>query len=230
MKKVSNKVETIFAHAAALQQSGRLRNTIYCKKSFVYILNQDHTVLLRFPVEKEFEAEASFNANDYDSKQFQIVNGKICFVINKGELERTKSCRTPEFSPSDVRKLFQKLLKSEKPFTTVNIGSNFLKCVDESLSHLEFSAAKNELIIRQRNIYTGSIITIKEKSKGLVAEQRVKKFKPMGIRTNDFLALFSFIQSLSVSFGKNAIWVESKAGIRFKGIISQCIYDELGVE
>ena len=71
--KITDLVEQIFAHAVALDQSGGLRNTIYAIGSEIYILNYDHTVLLRFRLRRSeacFETPVSFRANDYDSNGF----------------------------------------------------------------------------------------------------------------------------------------------------------------
>ena len=237
MKKANYRIERIFAHAAALQQSGRLRNTIYGLKKSVYILNQDFTVLLRFPLrgsENPFDSPISFAANDYDSNIFEERDGKICFVQEHGDFVREKSCKIPGQSPSDVKKMFKKLSSSARRENQVTLTTDFVKCLDESLSHVEFSARKGRLIVKQRNIYDGSVITITKKEKtglGITSDAQLKSFKPIGIRTNDLLALFAFAGSVSFCFfGKRATWFESEdRKMPFEGIISQCIYDELGV-
>lgn len=236
MKKSDYRIEKIFAHAAALQQSGRLRNTIYGLKKSVYILNQDFTVLLRFPLrgsENPFDSPISFAANDYDSNIFAEKDGKICFVQEHGDFIREKSCRTPGQNPTDIKKMFKKYSYSPPEGNKVTLNTDFVKCLDESLSHVEFSARKGSLIIKQRNIYDGSVITIVKKKKkglGISSDAKLKSFKPIGIRTNDLLALFAFAGSVSFFFSKGFTWVESNdPNMKFTGVISQCIYDELGV-
>ncbi len=237
MKKADHRIEKIFAHAAALQQSGRLRNTIYGLKKSVYILNQDFTVLLRFPLrqsENPFDSPISFAANDYDSSIFAEKDGKICFVQEQGDFVREKSCRTPGQSPKEIKKMFKDLSNVGKKKDKATLNTDFVKLLDESLSHVEFSARKGSLIIKQRNIYDGSVITIVKKKKkglGVSSDAKLESFKPIGIRTNDLLALFAFAESVSFYFNNKGItWVESEdRKMPFKGIISQCIYDELGV-
>ncbi len=237
MNKVELRIEKIFAHAAALQQNGRLRNTVYGIKRAVFILNQDHTVLIRFPMirKKEigFEMPISFNTNDYDSNTFKEKNGKIIFIQHNGDYVREKSCSTPQFSPKAVQKLFKKLSeKATQKNKYVVLDSHFTSLLDEDLSHIEFSAKKGKLITKQRNIYSGSVITIKgDAKKGFVSSKMLKSFKPIGIRTKDFLALFSFVDCIEFFFNKNTILFNSlERTMPFTGIISQCIYDELGGE
>ncbi len=153
MKKANYRIENIFAHAAALQQSGRLRNTIYGLKKSVYILNQDFTVLLRFPLrqsENPFDSPVSFAANDYDSNIFAEKDGKICFTQEHGDFLREKSCRTPGQSPKEIRRLWKDLSKGVKE-NRVTLNNDFVKCLDDSLSHVEFSARKGGLIVKQSN-------------------------------------------------------------------------------
>ena len=71
-------LETIFAHAVALDQKGQLKNSIICKDSNVWIVNYDRTVILKFELPDlalPFKEEISFNANDYDSPNFKMVDG-----------------------------------------------------------------------------------------------------------------------------------------------------------
>ena len=73
-------LEEIFAHAVALTQSGHLRSTIYCAGKYVYIMNQDSTILLRFLAPEPFPEPVAFYANDYDSPEFYVKNGRVHFV------------------------------------------------------------------------------------------------------------------------------------------------------
>jgi hypothetical protein len=237
MNKVNLRIEKIFAHGAALQQNGRLRNTIYCNKNFVYILNQDHTVFLRFSLrdtEKAFANPISFAANDYDSNSFFEKDGKIHFVQENDDYTRIKSCKTPQFTPKKIAKLFKTKKESFKKTNEVVFKDNLLSLLDESLSHIEFHAEGGELVITQRNIYSGSVLDIKKNTKkgGLVSSSKLTDFEPIGVRTNDFIALFSFTNVVHFYFNdKNLVWFENKdKAMPFVGMISQCVYDELGQE
>ena len=232
--KLNNRLEDIFAHAVALQQSGRLRSTVYCLGRKVYILNQDHTVLLRFRLRKidkmEFETPVSFNANDYDSKEVEVRDEKICFITSAAGFTRVKSCRTPSLSPDEVDLMFKSYEVEEK--NTVTLHSKMLPLLDENLSHIEFSCEDGELKIVQRNIYSGSVIEIKrEKTGGLMeVTDQLEDFAPTGLRTNDLLALFSFIDVLQFHFwGNGFVVVDSKdERMPMRALVSRCRYDELG--
>jgi len=234
-KSIHQRIERIFAHAAALQQNGRLKNTIYCFKNRVYILNQDHTVLLKFLLrsyEYNFEQPMSFEANDYDSPVFEMEGDKICFIKRRDGYERKKSCKTPYHTPIKIAKLFKIFSDKRELNNCVSLNSSFLGHLEEGLSHIEFKGTKEGFIALQRNIYSGTIITIKrdETKKRLIQTAGKLNFKTVGLRTNDFIALFSFSDNINLYFtNKDFVWVESKdPKMLFTGIISQCVYDQLG--
>jgi len=232
--KLSNRLEEIFAHAVALQQSGRLRSTVFCIKRKVYILNADHTVLIRFRLRKtdklEFAFPVSFHANDYDSKEVEERDGRICFIQNAAGMERVKSCRTPNMTPEEVDELFKGY--PVEVTNTVTLHSEMLGLLDEALSHIEFSCEKGQLLIVQRNIYSGSVIKLHRKQVGGLIQQqdKLEDFEPIGIRTNDFLALFSFIDTLQFHFlPGGVVCIDSNdPKMPMRAIISKCKYDELG--
>lgn len=239
MNTVTKRIEMIFAQAVALQQSGRLRSTIYCQGSNVYILNQDRTVLIRFPLRDRelscFQGPVSFNANDYDSDSFTEEKGRVVFRQKHGEYRRDKSCQAPDLSGKDVLRIFQEQMKQVSRDNGVSLNKDFLRCLDEDLSHVEFQGVKGQLVCRQRNIYSGTIITVTKdapKSKVLFASKPVKDFPVIGLRTNDLLALFSFADSIQFCFsGKRIVLFENKdVRMPFTGVISRCVYDEIGVD
>lgn len=232
--KLSDRLEDIFAHAVALEQNGRLRSTVYCIGLRVFILNQDQTVFLRFRLRKvdkmEFTDPISFNANDYDSKHLEVADGKIQFIQEAGGWERTKSCKTPRMSPENVQELFSGFEVEE--VNTVTLHSSVLALLEENLSHVEFTSEDGELVITQRNIYSGAVITLRRKETGGLLEQKgdLGEFEPVGIRTPDLQALFTFVDTLDFHFLPDGfIVVDSKnPKIPMRGLISKCRYDELG--
>lgn len=234
-QKITNRIEDIFAHAVALDQGGRLRNTIYAIGPNIYILNSDSTVLLHFPLRKSevaFENPVAFHANDYDSRNFVEEDGKIIFTTESDGFTRKKSCGTPEMSPKDVRKLFKKY---EPNFDNqITLPREVLSLLDESLSHVEFSGEDGKFKMVQRNIYSGAVLEITRKEGGMIKLDRVvSDFGPIGLRTNDFVALYSFMSSLTLNFPEDGdidyAWIQGNdAKIAMSGIIACCLYDELG--
>jgi len=239
VEKVKDRIADIFSHAVALQQNGRLKNRVFCIDDEIYILNMDMTIILKFTLRKgeaPFKSPVSFDANDYESNMFKEKNGRIIFVTKKGDYVKEKSCRTPQLSPKDVREMYNKLIKETKKKNKACLNQDFVSCLDTDLSHIEFSGEKGKLVAKQRNIYSGSVITITktEEQKGfdIQSDKIEKDFKPIGIRTDDFLSLFQFVGSVVFYFYKDSIirFESGEKRMAFEGILSQCVYDELGKE
>lgn len=246
--KISGQIEQIFSQAVALDQSGGLRNTIYVRGREIYILNFDHTVLMRFrlhPEEMSFQQDISFRANDYDSSNFEEKDGKIQFITKKGDFTRTKTCGTAERTPDEVKTIVNELLHQSKKtdLQWVELSRDILELLDQDLSHIEFSCeAGHTLKMVQRNIYSGGIIEVQEdEGKGLGLYNRTKldyDFGPIGIKTGDFFALFSFQDILLFAFPKGVdadyVLVKSRNEDRMAQgkqnmttIVASCIYDEI---
>lgn len=238
--KVSSTIENIFSKAVGLDQSGGMRNTVYAIGKEIYILNHDHTVFLQFklrPSESSFKSPVSFRANDYDSNVFEEEDGKIVFFSKAGDYHRKKSCSVPDLTPEQVRDLFSSFEKPEKGFA-VRLGKAVTELFEDGLSHIELVGDKGDALkLIQRNIYSGGIIEIQEKSEGgLFAPDSVLPFdlEPVAIRTSDFNTLFSFWDSIKIEFAKQStggdylyITGKSSQNREITGIVSCCIYDEI---
>lgn len=235
---ISGQVEQIFAQAVALDQSGGLRNTIYADKREIYVLNYDHTVLLRFRLrshESPFNEPISFKANDYDSNEFEEIDGKIVFITEQNGWQRKKSCGRAEYSPDDVKSLFHTYLSEHSDEAeSISLNKSVLSLLDADLSHIEFSAEKGgNLRMIQRNIYSGGIIEVQERGDGMFRTQMSKGFGPVGIKTNDFASLFSFQDTLKFEFPtrEREDYIIIRSIQRDKrdmvGLIACCLYDEI---
>jgi len=233
--KITNRIEDIFAHAVALDQGGRLRNTIYAIGQNIYILNSDNTVLLQFPLRKTevpFKNPIAFHANDYDSRNFHEEDGQIVFTTESDSFTRKKSCGSPEMGPKEAQKLFKKFDPCFE--NQLTLPREVLSLLSESLSHVEFSAVDGKFSMIQRNIYSGAILEIERKEAGMLKLDRiVSDFGPIGLRTNDFVALFSFVDSIILNFPKDDeadyAWVQGNdAKMPLNGIVACCLYDEMG--
>jgi len=221
----------------ALDQSGGLRNTIYAIGHEIFILNYDHTVLLRFRLrrsEGQFETPISFKANDYDSNMFEEVDGQIVFHSEKGEYLRKKSCGTTDLTPEEVRTLYHKYVAELPERETIDLSRDVLDLLDENLSHIEFSGEEGENIkLLQRNIYSGGIIEITKKEEGLFTERLEYAFGPVGVKTDDFRALFTFQNTLKFSFPRRGRedFVSVRSGDESRrsitGVVACCLYDEI---
>lgn len=230
--KAENHLKQLFSHAVALDQAGGLKNTIFSNGRWVFILNYDHTVLLRFRIEsgKPFDYPISFRANDYDSDKFYGKDGKIIFLDDTGEYTRKKTCAVPDQTFEQVKEVFDSYIEREFETATVSLSKNILNMLDRDLSHIEITGKKGKQIkLTQRNIYSGSVIEVEPKNL-MVPQEMPFDLEPVGLRTNDFAALFSFRNSVNFSFpkaGESDKWVKVKADKYLLGLVACCVYDEL---
>lgn len=235
--KITNLVEQIFAMAVALDQNGGLKNTIYAIGSEIFILNYDHTVLLRFKLRKtegSFDHPISFKANDYDSNSFEEVDGKIIFTSSQDGYTKKKICGTTELAPAEVKELFEKYLEDfDQDQEESILSKSVLSLLEDGLSHVEFNAKKKEsLKIVQRNIYTGGLIEIQKDGGGFFQETFKKGFGPVAMKTSDFQALFTFQDKLKFYFPEkdgSVIVVRNVQETKrdMTGIVAGCLYDEV---
>lgn len=238
MNKINSRIEDIFSHAVALEQSGRMKNKIYALNNSIFIMNFDRTVLLRFLLRKNetsFKNPVSFWANDYDGNQFYEEAGKIIFIQENDGFVRKKSCGTPEESPEDIDALFNSFSIPEN--NILRLPKTILELMDENLSHIEISTVEKQLFFIQQNIYSGARIEITRKAgKGFditnIQDSIQSDFGPIGMRTGDFAALFSFSNNISFQFNNGlsdyCYVVNKDRRCEMEGFVSHCLYDELG--
>ena len=237
---MSNVKEKIFSHAVALHQSGRFQNIILAKGRSIFILNSDHTVLLRFTLssnEIPFSGSISFNANDYDSKKFEKKENHVIFTQDNPSYSRKKFCKSPGESFESISKLYETYNNGYSHLLNhLSLDISILDLLQEDLSHIEIVPGDGgQAKIIQRDIFTGNLIEIeKKKRKGLSlhSNDSMNEYKnKIGMRTVDFKALFSFNEEITLYLPNSDeagwIYVEGKK-FGMEGVISCCYYDELG--
>ena len=228
--KIDNLTETLFAQAVALSQNGKMKSTIHCGDDEIFILNMDNTILLKMKSRQKFPQPFSFFANDYESPKMYLENGQIGFESSADSLTRKKLCSIPKTSFKDMKKLWASFLPVRSMKTAFT--NKIIPLLEEGLSHIEISKKPDSsVLLIQRDIYSGSRIEIKENTAmdNLLTAGDSFEFAPIGIRTNDFMALFTFVDVLNWYFQADAPWVyfQDNAGI-IEGICATCLYDELG--
>jgi hypothetical protein len=233
-------VERIFSYAVGLEQSGRQKSIIFGFENVIYILNSDKTLLLRFQTPKpEFPEPIGFFANDYDSSEFGTTKGFISFLKDNQEFTRKKQCRVPSETFDEVDEMFWKFYEGgaeKQPYLAfISFSKPSLELLEESLSHIEFQSIDRKLIILQRDIYSGTLIQLeRKKATGLgitVYDDQIKKdFGPLGMRTNDFIALFNFNDQIQIHFlsPDRPYFIIEGAHNSMLGVVAGCLYDSIG--
>lgn len=233
--KASSRVEGIFAHAVAMDNRG-LKNIIHCVGSNVFIVNFDHSMILRFSLrqsEVSFETPVSFNANEYDSPEFTFTTdeegGKIVFHTASKEYTRKKICRTGMSGPdaNDIRKVYRQLKReAEESEYLFYVSDDCIPLLEEGLSHTEISVENSALILRQRNVYTGTIVEIGSASSGFFTLDKLPKhLPPIALKTKDFMSLFTVRKSLAFIPTKDFVLVKDSKKDDFEGVLALCKYD-----
>ena len=232
---VNKRIEGIFAQAVAMDNRG-IKNMIHCIGDNIYIVNFDYSMILRFSLrqsEARFEVPISFNANEYDSPNFTFEiteNGsKIVFHTVEREFTRRKICQTKSVSPNaeDIDKLYQELKKkAEQSEYLFYLSSDCVPLLEEDLSHVEISVENSSLILRQRNIYTGTMVEVESNEKGFFTVNRLpKEMPPIALKTKDFTSLFNIQKSLAFIPAEDFLFVKDPQKDDFDGVLALCKYD-----
>ncbi len=232
---VNKRIEGIFAQAVAMDNRG-IKNMIHCIGDNIYIVNFDYSMILRFSLrqsEARFEVPISFNANEYDSPNFTFEiteNGsKIAFRTVEKEFTRRKICHTKSVSPNaeDIDKLYQELKKkAEQSEYLFYLSADCVPLLEEDLSHVEISVENSSLILRQRNIYTGTIVEVESNEKGFFTVNKLpKEMTPIALKTKDFTSLFNIQKSLAFIPTEDFLLVKDPQKDDFDGVLALCKYD-----
>lgn len=238
--KATSRIEGIFSHAVAMDNRG-IKNMVHCVASNIFVVNFDYSMILRFSLrrsETSFESPVSFNANEYDSPDFSFTEddegGKIIFhnISGSKEYHRKKICRTTNSGPDakDISKLYRQLKKkAEESEYLFHLSNECVPLLEEGLSHTEISVEKSALVIRQRNVYTGTVIEItpiRESGFSLATDKLPKSMAPFALKTKDFASLFIGYKTLTFVPTEDFIMVKDQKG-DFDGILSLCTYDAI---
>lgn len=232
---VNKRIEGIFTQAVAMDNRG-VKNMIHCIGDNIYIVNFDYSMILRFSLrqsEARFEVPISFNANEYDSPQFTFEitpdGSKIVFRTVEKEFTRRKICHTKSVSPNaeDIDKLYQELKKkAEQSQYLFYLSADCVPLLEEDLSHVEISVENSSLILRQRNIYTGTIVEVESNEKGFFTVNRLpKEMLPIALKTKDFASLFNIQKSLAFIPTEDFLFVKDPQKDDFDGVLALCKYD-----
>lgn len=223
--KITDRTELMFSQAVALSQNGMMKSTIHAQKA-LYILNMDDTIIIYFEMNQEFPEPVSFFANDYESNEMEIENGQVVFVTNSGGYARRKTCPKPKIDFATAAGIWNKFEPDKS--NPLTFDKNIMELLNDDLSHVELHN-QGGLKILQKNIYSGARIEIEN----VAAEDGLfdsfgEEFEPIGMRTADFKALFSFADQLNfyIQKGKNWLYFTDSYNI-LQGVLGTCLYDEI---
>jgi len=238
---VTAELETIFAQAVSLSQSGRMVSTIYAGDREVFIFNGDKTMLFHFdlpPHSPVISPPIAFSANDYDSNSLRTEGDRVIFSRQTAEFVREKVVAKPEKTVQQIRELYTGFMTKPVPASlTFSFPASFLSLLEEGLSHVEFVIKDSVLTVLQRDIYSGALIKITKKEDGGLLFGGVGidpgvnpvSIPTIGIRTTDFISLFSFQKEIQLRFPAEGHWVLGMGemwGMRV--LIGSCLYDSIG--
>ena len=226
---IDDKTEMLFAHAVALAQAGRLKSTIHISGKRVFILNMDGTILMRLRSSLVFDEPVSFFADDYEGREFSVSAGHVVFSRRSGDWEREKKNSVPKITVEEVEGLWGTYKPDIR--SKIIITGEATELLDDGLSHVELSKIKGEPFrLVQRDIYSGGLVTIrKNEEENLFGSDDDTVFGPIGIRTTDLKALFTFTDALAFYIqGEPWLYFEDERKGGFAGVLSTCVYDELG--
>lgn len=211
-----------------------MKNVIVCKKKIIFIFNFDKTILLRFNLpggEDVGDEEIIFDAGNYDSPTFKIENGIITFesLVKDEYIKKTRCVSKKGISFQTLWGLFRKYAIADTPLS-FTLREGILTALKEDLSHVEIHY-DNGIKVVQKDIFSGVITEIEERKTNLnLSQDELEPFEPIGLRTVDLIALFNFDKAVKFSFspGANFFVVEGLSAQIMKGVVSWCLYDELG--
>jgi len=234
---ISFEAEGKVAVAEALHKSGRFSNTVYIKDQSVFIYNTDHTVLLRFEIEKKLEEEIRFFAGDYTSSSVEMVEKGIIFHSRGKHAYSDELCRIPDTTYNEIEELYEKYKVSSLFNKVILAKAGIFEYLREDLSHVEFGLKEGNFYMVQRDLYSGKIIkshSIEKEKKGLL-DMMKGNWEFRGFRTSDILAILNFVdprdkgESINFYFiDPFYTWVECER-LKLTGVLTTCIYDELGI-
>ncbi len=231
--KANKRIEGIFAQAVAMDNRG-LKNMIHCIGDNIYIVNFDYSMILRFSLrqsEASFDVPVSFNANEYDSPNFTFEQkgGRIIFTTAEKGYTRRKICQTGSSSPTaqDIDELYQKLkAEADKGEYLFYLSAECVPLLEGDLSHVEISVEDSRLILRQRNVYTGTLVEVESYEKGFFTVNKLpKNMPPIALKTKDFMSLFNLQKSLAFIPTEDFLAVKDPQKDDFDGVLALCRYD-----
>lgn len=238
---ITDEMKKAFKFAQELEQTVKLRNVVLCRGNTIWVVNLDRTLILCFSLVSKtslFPKDILFYSNEYEAENFITEeDGTASFISTEGEYTRKKkNSAVFNLKDIDIQKLWTDLMIDKKKATaTFTLNDKLIPLFRDVLPHIEFSSQEKQLIIKQKDYYGGAEITV-EKNVNSVRKlltdpmNLIKEdLQPIALRTIDLLSLLSIEKNITFYLDNKSpgrCLFESKGLLR--GLISWCVYDELG--
>jgi len=224
------KIEDLAVIGAQMSKNYSMDAILAAKGNVAYVLNSECTVLLQYIDVADVQDEVRWKSLDWERGTARMDGDEVVFFGESGGCKRTKRCSAPTTTFSQLEEAWKVLMVNHTSDTanltmTAALAKEHL---DDSLSHVEFWFENGTAVIKQRDLYSGTLITVElpssKRQVGGFFSTKPQPFERTSLRTKDLLALLSLEASLTFCLGKNA---STAKGTKFTAIISNCVYDSL---
>ena len=129
----------------------------------------------------------------------QATEEQVVFKVIAGAYKREKTCQKPKNTFIDVMEMYMKQ-EPVKDYPVV-MKDTICSLLDDGLSHVEFHCDNGAFKIVQKDIYSGAKIEVEKIQDGMFAvPSKLPEKLPIGMRTVDFKALFTFQDQMTFYF------------------------------
>lgn len=211
--------------AAQLKNGSQQDSVVVAKGDVAYVINSERTMLVRIGLGSMVGVEVAWRSEDWEDGARSVTthDGVTEFLVVQSNVEKRKTCPAPGVTFAEVDTAWKRETAAGPEFTLV--GSMIKSNLDDSLSHIEFWNIGGKLVIKQRDLYGGSVIELRMKV--MANDGVVPNFDRVALRTKDFLGLLMVDGTgdrPTFQFGKQATFVTGKT---FRAVLGNCVYDDM---
>lgn len=224
------RLEDLAGVAAQMSRNYQMDAILAGKAGTVFIVNSECTVLLRYTGVADVGPEVRWKACDWEKGTARMEGDEVVFSSESGGCKRTKRCSAPAATFAQLEKAWTDL-RAKAPDGSPSLTMTAALAgvhLEEGLSHVEFWYEDNTPVLKQRDLYSGTLITVElpssKRQSGGFFSAKPQPFDRTAIRTKDLQALLFLEGSLDFSFGPEASIIKSTT---FEALLSNCIYDGL---
>ena len=204
------------------------------KAGVAYLVNAESTILVRYDGVTDSTSEQRWKCADWERGTVEMDGDQVVFRSESGGCSRSKRCSAPAITFGEVDEAWKTLSARVGPdVPKVTLTDALFKeskgrsaALDEGLSHVELWYVDGRVILKQRDLYSGSLIEVDVQSAGGIGffAEELKPFDRTAMRTRDLLALFLLEASLDFQLGDHVMAVR---GSGFQAIVGNCVYDDM---